>query len=136
MLESQPVYQRGPAPLSHQALKVQKIPDSIVLIDLCLLMRWHVLTVNSDQGLRWAVLEWGNQSEKRSTSAPRKAYSAELKSKVVIEALRGFHTINTLAAQYGAYLHQISVWKAQLLVAALGCSQDEPTSRRKWQRHS
>jgi transposase-like protein len=34
--------------------------------------------------------------------------------------IRGFHTINKLASQYGAYPHQISVWKAQLLVAALG----------------
>jgi transposase-like protein len=53
-------------------------------------------------------------------SAQRKTYSAEFKSKVAIEAIRGFHTINELAAQYGVHPHQISMWKAQLLEAAPG----------------
>jgi len=64
-------------------------------------------------------------------SAPQKTYSAELKSKVVIEAIRGFHTINKLAAQYRVYPHQISVWKAQLLVAALGMFSGRTDQREK-----
>ena len=47
----------------------------------------------------------------------RKTYSAEFKGKVAIEAIRGFHTINELAAQYGVHPNQISMWKAQLLEA-------------------
>lgn len=50
----------------------------------------------------------------------RKTYSAEFKSKVAIEAIRGFHTINELAAEYGVHPHQISMWKSQLLQAAPG----------------
>ena len=50
----------------------------------------------------------------------RKTYSAEFKSKVAVEAIRGFHTINELAAEYGVHPHQISMWKSQLLQAAPG----------------
>lgn len=53
-------------------------------------------------------------------SAQRKTYSAEFKSKVAVDAIRGFHTINELAVQYGVHPHQISMWKAQLLEAAPG----------------
>jgi transposase-like protein len=53
-------------------------------------------------------------------SVQRKSYSAEFKSKVAVEAIRGFHTINELAAEYGVHPHQISMWKAQLLEAAPG----------------
>lgn len=53
-------------------------------------------------------------------STQRKSYSAEFKSKVAVEAIRGFKTINELAAEYGIHPHQISMWKAQLLQAAPG----------------
>jgi transposase-like protein len=48
----------------------------------------------------------------------RKTYSAEFKSKIAVEAIRGFKTINELASEYGIHPHQISMWKAQLLEAA------------------
>lgn len=63
--------------------------------------------------------------------AQRKSYSAEFKSKVAIEAIRGFHTINELAAQYGVHPHQISMWKAQLLQAAPGVFSGRADQREK-----
>lgn len=39
----------------------------------------------------------------------RKTYSAEFKSKIAVEAIRGFKTINELAAEYGVHPHQISI---------------------------
>jgi transposase-like protein len=63
--------------------------------------------------------------------AQRKTYSAEFKSKVAIEAIRGFHTINELAAEYGVHPHQISMWKAQLLQAAPGVFSGRADQREK-----
>jgi len=62
-----------------------------------------------------AVIKWADPKEKRHMKTQRKTYSAEFKGKVAIEAIRGFHTINELAAEYGVHPHQISMWKAQLL---------------------
>lgn len=50
----------------------------------------------------------------------RKTYSAEFKGKLALEAIRGFKTINELAAEYGIHPNQISMWKAQLLEAVPG----------------
>ena len=44
-------------------------------------------------------------------SAQRKIYSAEFKSKMSIEAIREFQTINEVATQYGVPSHQSSVWR-------------------------
>ena len=52
--------------------------------------------------------------------AQHKTYSAEFKGKVAVKAIRGFHTINELAAQYEVHPNQISMWKAQLLQAVPG----------------
>ena len=61
----------------------------------------------------------------------RKTYSAEFKSKIALEAIRGFKMINELAAEYGIHPHQISVWKAQLVQAAPGVFSGRADQREK-----
>jgi len=47
----------------------------------------------------------------------RKRHTAEFKSKVAIEAIRGEKTSNELTAAYGVHATQISSWKKQALAA-------------------
>ena len=44
----------------------------------------------------------------------RKKYSAEFKSRVALEALKGDRTINEIASEYEVHPNQISLWKKQL----------------------
>ncbi len=45
-------------------------------------------------------------------------FSAEFKTKVAIEAIRGFKTLNELSSEYEVHPNQISNWKKQLLTQA------------------
>ena len=45
----------------------------------------------------------------------RKRYSAALKAKVAIEAIKGQKTTNEIAAEYGVHPTQITQWKKQAL---------------------
>src|SRR6266852_2966574 len=45
----------------------------------------------------------------------RKRYSAELKTKVAVEAIRAHKTANEIAAEYGVHPTQIAQWKKQAL---------------------
>jgi len=45
-------------------------------------------------------------------------FSAESKTKVAIEAIRGFKTLNELSSEYEVHPNQISNWKKQLLTQA------------------
>jgi transposase-like protein len=45
----------------------------------------------------------------------RKRYSAELKAKVALEAIRGHKTANEIASTYGVHPTQIAQWKNQAL---------------------
>src|SRR5512142_3534522 len=45
----------------------------------------------------------------------RKRYSAALKAKVAIEAIKGQRTTNEIAAEYGVHPTQIAQWKKQAL---------------------
>ena len=45
----------------------------------------------------------------------RKRYSAELKTKVALEAIKGQKTTNEIAAEYGVHPSQITQWKKQAL---------------------
>jgi putative transposase len=45
----------------------------------------------------------------------RKRYSAELKTKVALEAIKGQKTTNEIAAEYGVHPSQITQWKRQAL---------------------
>jgi hypothetical protein len=46
-------------------------------------------------------------------SVQRKRYSAELKARVALEAIRGQITANEIAAEYGVHPTQITQWKKQ-----------------------
>lgn len=48
-------------------------------------------------------------------SVQRKQYSAELKVKVALEAIKCQKTTNEIAAEYGVHPSQISQWKKQML---------------------
>ncbi len=45
----------------------------------------------------------------------RKRYSAELKAKVALEAIKGHKTANEIASAYGVHSTQIAQWKKQVL---------------------
>ena len=49
----------------------------------------------------------------------RKKYSKELKARIALDAIKGQKTIAELASEYGVQANQISIWKKQLLDAAL-----------------
>lgn len=44
-------------------------------------------------------------------SVQRKQYSAELKTKVALEAIKGYKTVNEIASEYGVHPTQIANWK-------------------------
>lgn len=48
----------------------------------------------------------------------RKIYTAEFKSKVAMEAIRGDETINSIAKKYEIHPNQISIWKTELIEGA------------------
>jgi len=48
----------------------------------------------------------------------RRKFSAEFKTKVAIEAIRGLKTLNELSSEYEVHPNQISKWKKQLLSQA------------------
>lgn len=45
----------------------------------------------------------------------RNTHSPEFKAKVALEAVRGVHTVNEIAQQYGVHPFQVSQWKKALL---------------------
>jgi len=45
-------------------------------------------------------------------------FSAEFKTKVAIEAVRGLKTLNEISSEYEIHPNQISKWKKQLLTQA------------------
>jgi transposase-like protein len=48
----------------------------------------------------------------------RKQYSAELKAKIAVEAVKGQRTIQEIASQYGIHPTMVTHWKKQLLDGA------------------
>ncbi len=48
-------------------------------------------------------------------SMQRKRYSADLKTRVALEAIKGQKTANEIAAEYGVHPTQIAQWKKQVL---------------------
>ena len=50
---------------------------------------------------------------------PHKKYTAQLKAKVALEAIRGEKTVNELAALYQVHPSQIMSWKKRLLEGML-----------------
>lgn len=45
----------------------------------------------------------------------RKQYSADLKGKIAIEAIKGQRTVQELGSHYGVHPSQVTQWKKQLL---------------------
>ena len=45
----------------------------------------------------------------------RSRYSAELKAKVALEAIRGQKTVNQIASEYDVHPNQVGTWKKQAL---------------------
>ena len=50
----------------------------------------------------------------------RKQYSAELKAKIALEALKGQRTIQEIASQYEVHPTQVAQWKRQLVTSSPG----------------
>ena len=48
----------------------------------------------------------------------RKQYSADLKAKIALEAVKGQQTIQEIASHYGIHPSQVTQWKKQLLESA------------------
>jgi putative transposase len=47
--------------------------------------------------------------------AQRKQYSGEFKARIVLQALKGQHTLNEIASKYGVHPVQVAQWKKQAL---------------------
>jgi putative transposase len=45
----------------------------------------------------------------------RKTYSAELKARIALEAIKGQMTVNQIATHYGVHPNQVTTWKKQML---------------------
>jgi len=50
-------------------------------------------------------------------SKQRKNYSADFKAKVALAAIKGQHTINEIASDFGVHPNQVTQWKKQALSA-------------------
>ncbi len=48
----------------------------------------------------------------------RKQYSADLKAKIAVEAVKGQRTIQEIASNYGVHPNMVTKWKKQLLDGA------------------
>ena len=48
----------------------------------------------------------------------RKQYSADLKAKIAVEAVKGQRTIQEIASHYGVHPNMVTNWKKQLLDGA------------------
>ena len=45
----------------------------------------------------------------------RKSFTAEFKTKLALEAIKGERTVSEIASSYGVHPHQITKWKKQAL---------------------
>ena len=52
--------------------------------------------------------------------AQHRRHSAELKARVVVEAIKGQRTMNEIAGEYGVHPGQIAQWKRQVLAELPG----------------
>jgi transposase-like protein len=48
-------------------------------------------------------------------TTPRKRYSADIKARVALEAIKGKKTTNEIASEYGGHPTHIAQWKKQAL---------------------
>ncbi len=64
-------------------------------------------------------------------SVQRKRYSADLKARVALEAIKGHKTANEIAAEYGVHPTQIAQWKKQALDGLPDLFSTQATDQRK-----
>jgi transposase len=69
---------------------------------------------NSDSRLRCKIAA----SNRRQMNRQRKQYSADLKAKIAVEAVKGQRTIQEIASHYSVHPNQVTQWKKQLLDGA------------------
>jgi len=70
-------------------------------------------------------------------TAKRKRYSAEFKSKVALEAVKGHKTLSELASEYQVHPNMITQWKNQLTRDARDIfSKNQGKSKRKEQEET
>ena len=55
----------------------------------------------------------------------RKRYSASLKAKVALEAIKGQRTVSEIASEYGVHPNLITKWKKQVIEEAPGIFSDK-----------
>lgn len=48
---------------------------------------------------------------------PRKRFSGEFKTKVALEAMKGYHTVSEIASQYGVHPNQITASRSAITKA-------------------
>jgi putative transposase len=60
----------------------------------------------------------------------RKNYTAEFKTKVVLEAIKGQRTLNEIAGRYSIHPNQVLQWKRQALEYLPGVFSDRTARRR------
>lgn len=58
----------------------------------------------------------------------RRKFSAEFKTKVAIEAIRGLKTLNEISSEYEVHPNQVTKWKKQLLTQAPQIFKDRKSS--------
>jgi len=56
---------------------------------------------------------------------PRKRFSGEAKTKVALEAIKGYYTLSEIASQYGVHPNQVTQWKKQVLAALPDALEDQ-----------
>jgi len=47
------------------------------------------------------------------TTRRRRSFSAEMKARIAVEALKGQRTVQEIAAHYGVHPNQVTTWKRQ-----------------------
>ena len=69
-------------------------------------------------------------------SVQRKRYSADLKTRVALEAIKGQKTANEIAAEYGVHPTQIAQWKNKHSMACRRCSPRKQANVKKAKKRS
>lgn len=64
----------------------------------------------------------------------RNKFTAEFKSKIALEAIKGHRTVTEIASEYGVHPHQITQWKKQALDGLPDILSDKRRKRKEDQK--
>jgi putative transposase len=64
-------------------------------------------------------------------NGPRKRFSGELKTKVALEAIKGYYTVSEIASQYGVHPNQVTQWKKQVVEALPDVLEDKRRKKKE-----